>query len=149
MPTTPEHTPLGLVVRLDTAALRGFGDSQTNAELSAQGDRAVVGTQDFLVVHVDATSGMCTAVPLFHKTAVGNQPLIDGKKSGHASRWIGTDVYFSRWQHWRIPLARINDALATDANAEATRRRYAAGDSSTLDDIRNWDDRNRAPYRPA
>lgn len=149
MTTAPLDTLLGLVVRLDTDALRVFGDSQTNAELGAQGDRAVNGVQDFLVVHVNAETGVCTAVPLFAKTAVANQPLVEGKKSGHPDGWIGTDIYFSRWQHWRIPIARIQSALTSAQNAEANRRRYAAGDSSTLDDIRNWDGRNRAPYRSA
>jgi len=109
----------------------------------------VVGTQDFLILGVDAAAGRCTAVPLFAKTAVGNQPLENGKKSGRAEQWVGTDTFFSRWQHWRIPLASIVAASADDPASSADRRRYAATDRSALDDIKNWEGRNRAAYRDA
>jgi len=149
MSLTHEDVTPGLVVQLDTAVLRAQGGSQTNAVLGADGDRSVVGTQDFLIVGVDAAAGRCTAVPLFAKTAVGNQPLENGKKSGRAEQWVGTDSFFSRWQHWRIPLASIAAASADDPATSADRRRYAANDRSALDDIKNWEGRNRAAYRDA
>ncbi len=147
----------GLIVRLDTDALRTAGGCQTNAVKNAQGDRAVRGTHDFLLVYVDASENMTTAVPLFSKSAVGNQPLVESLKSGAGEGWIGADVYFSRWQHWRIPTLLINEALQAhrtarnDANLTAAPndRRYAANDSSALDDVRVWESHNRAQYRDA
>lgn len=149
MSLTHEDVTPGLVVQLDTAVLRALGGCQTNAVLGPEGDRSVVGTQPFLLVGLDAAAGRCTAVPLFAKTAVGNQPLEDGKKSGRADEWIGTDTFFSRWQHWRIPVASVVAALADDPATTANRRRYAATDRSALDDIKNWEGRNRAAYREA
>ncbi len=149
MSLTHEDVTPGLVVQLDTAVLRALGGCQTNAVLGPEGDRSVVGTQPFLLVGLDAAAGRCTAVPLFAKTAVGNQPLEDGKKSGRADEWIGTDTFFSRWQHWRIPVASVVAALTDDPATTANRRRYAATDRSALDDIKNWEGRNRAAYREA
>lgn len=137
----------GLVVRLDTAVLRSLGGSQTNAVIGPEGDRAVTGTHDFLVVGVDHRTHACTALPLFHKTAVGNQPLEESRKTGPATEWIGTDVYFSRWQHWRLPEASLVAASAQDPASPGARRHYAAGDGPTLDDIKVWESRNRAGYR--
>lgn len=149
MALTHEEVTPGLVVHLDTAVLRALGGCQTNAVLGPEGDRAVVGAQDFLIVGLDAAAGRCTAVPLFGKTAVGNQPLESGKKSGRADQWIGADTFFSRWQHWRIPVASVVAAAAEDPATAPTRRRYAATDRSALDDIKNWEGRNRAAYRDA
>ncbi len=116
--------------------------------LGPQGDRAVVGVHDFLVVHVDPATAACTAVPLFSKSAVGNQPLVDQLKSGPSDNWRGVPWYFSRWQHWRIPTEQLVAALAPE-EGDGPLRRYAAGDASARDDIRVWESRNRAPYRPA
>jgi hypothetical protein len=80
---------------------------------------------------------------------VGNQPLVDEYKSGSASGWKGSDVYFSRWQHWRIPVDVIQHAIADDSAPTESRRRYSGSDSSVLDDIRVWESRNRAEYRQA
>lgn len=147
----------GLVVRLDTDALRTLGGSQTNAVKNAQGDRAVHGIHDFLIVYVDAGRNITTAVPLFTKSAVGNQPLTEELKSGEAEGWRGADVYFSRWQHWRIPTGHINDALLAQQKVVQSaapagvpgERRYAASDTPALDDVRVWESHNRAPYRDA
>jgi hypothetical protein len=149
MPVTLEEVTAGLVVALDTTNLRACGDAQTNAVLGPEGDRAVVGTHDFLVVGVDSASGICTAVPLFAKSAVGNQPLVDSRKTGRPDGWIGSDVYFSRWQHWRFPVTSLVEASGAEATTTGDRRRYASDDRSTLDDIRVWESRNRAAYRPA
>jgi hypothetical protein len=82
---------------------------------------------------------------------VGNQPLEHEKKSGRATQWIGADSFFSRWQHWRMPVASVVAAAVVDPALNpvlsADRRRYAATDRSALDDIKNWEGRNRAPYR--
>ena len=147
MKITPEEIVPGLVVRLDTTLLRELGGSQTNAVIGPEGDRAVTGTHDFLVVGVDHRTRECTALPLFHKTAVGNQPLEEGLKSGPAADWIGADVYFSRWQHWRVPEESVVAASTQDPASPAARRHYAAGDGPTLDDIKVWESRNRAGYR--
>jgi hypothetical protein len=144
-----EEIAPGLVLYLDTAVLRALGGSLTNAVIGPEGDRAVAATHLFLVLHVDGPARQCTAVPLFEKSAVGNQPLVESLKSGAATGWIGTTVFFSRWQHWRIPLDAASAASADDDSTTSTRRRYANGDGSTLDDIRNWEGRNRASYRPA
>lgn len=149
MSVTHEEVTPGLVVQLDTAVLRALGSAQTNAVLGAAGDRSVVGIQDFLIVALDAAAGRCTAVPLFAKSAVGNQPLENDKKSGRADQWIGTDSFFSRWQHWRIPVASVVAASAHDPATSTDHRRYAATDRSALDDIKNWEGRNRAAYRDA
>jgi hypothetical protein len=155
MTLTHEDVTPGLVLHLDTALLRARGGCQTNAVLGPEGDRSVVGTHDFLIVSVDPAAGRCTAVPLFTKTAVGNQPLEHGKKSGRATQWIGADSFFSRWQHWRMPIASVGAASVVDSALDpalntvppADHRRYAATDRSALDDIKNWEGRNRAPYR--
>lgn len=153
MTSTAAEVTAGSIVRLDTDALRARGDCQTNAAIGPEGDRAVVGTHDFLVVRVNTATNVCTAVPLFSKSAVGNQPLSDELKSGAADGWIGTEVFFSRWQHWRIPSAHVREALANAAAPHDSRavapRRYAVTDGAALDDIRAWESRNRAAYRPA
>jgi hypothetical protein len=56
---------------------------------------------------------------------------------------------FSRWQHWRIPAESLIAASGADPAVAGDRRRYAAGDGATLDDIRAWESRNRAAYRRA
>ncbi len=143
-----EDVAAGLVVRLDTTILRERGGSLTNAVLSPDGDRAVTGETDFLILSVDVKSGMCTAVPLFPKSAVGNQPLEADKKTGPKA-WKETITYFSRWQHWRVPIASIVAASRVDDSAWDTRRYYSQTDRSPLDDVKNWEGRNRAAYRPA
>jgi len=148
MPINTDAIHAGAVVRLDTTVLRSLGGAQTNAEAGPHGDRAVTGVHDFLVVHVDASTAVCTAVPLFNKSAVGNQPLTETLKSGPADNWRDAPWYFSRWQHWRIPGEQLVAALAPGEGGGPLRR-YAAGDPSARDDIRAWESRNRAPYRPA
>ena len=143
-----EITP-GLVVQLDTAVVRALGGAHTNAVLGNDGDRAVVGTHLFLIVSVDAATRLCTAVPIFAKSAVGNQPLDNAKKVGTADHWHTTDSYFSHWQHWRIPASSIAAASLTEPTIPTMRRSYAANDRSALDDIKNWEGRNRASYRDA
>lgn len=149
MPLSPADITPGLVLGLDTTILRARGDSQTNAESGAAGDRAVTGPSDFLVVGVDRTTGVYTAVPLFPKAAVGNQPLDDEHKRGGDAAWRDTPTFFSRWQHWRIPVDSFLAAADADDASPADRRQYAPGDGPTLDDIREWESRNRAPYRSA
>ena len=149
MTHTSSDVQAGLIVRLDSDALRTLGGCQTNAVQNAHGDRAVRGIHDFLVVYVDVARGIATAVPLFNKSAVGNQPLVESLQSGAADGWIGHEWYFSRWQHWRIPTQYVADAWNALPDEDAAARRYAAGDASALDDIRIWESQNRAPYRDA
>lgn len=149
MPLSPSDIIPGLVLRLDTALLRSRGDSQTNAESGPAGDRAVTGATDFLVVGIDRTTNVCTAVPLFPKAAVGNQPLDDELKRGGDAAWRDTPTFFSRWQHWRIAVDSAIAAADADDASRTDRRQYAPGDGPTLDDIRVWESHNRAPYRSA
>lgn len=149
MTVVPAEVTPGLVLQLDSKRLRKTRDSRTNAEIGAEGDRAVGEVHTFLLVGVDATSGLCTAVPLFAKTAVGNQPLEEPGRSGGDTSWRETPVYFSRWQHWRIPMATLLAAVEDDGTTDATRRRYAAEDRTALDDIRSWEKKNRSAYRIA
>ena len=148
MQVQEDEVVAGLVVKLDTVMLRTIGGSQTNAERGAAGDRAVAGVHDFLVLGVDEKSGVCTAVPLFEKTAVGNQPLDPAKKSGGA-QWLSVNSFFSRWQHWRIPMSAVVAASVSDESVPENRPRYAADDPIALADIRTWETRNRSPYRAA
>ncbi len=147
MPVSLDEITPGLVVQLDTTMLRALGGSETNAVLNASGDRAVADVHDFLVVGVDAATGRCTAVPLFDKSAVGSEPLVESRKSGHATGWIGTATFFSHWQHWRIPSAAIVSASGGDPASVADRRRYSPDDRSVLDDVRVWESHNRSAYR--
>ncbi len=144
-----EEVAPGLVVQLDTTILRELGGAHTNAVVGAEGDRAVTGTHLFLVVSVDASTRLCTAVPLFPKAAVGNEPLDNAKKIGTLDHWHTTDTYFSHWQHWRMPASSIVAASTTEGTIPTMRRLYAADDRSTLDDVKNWEGRNRAAYREA
>jgi len=142
IPLSPGH-----ILLLDSTQLRTLGGSMTNAVLGPEGDRAVTDARHFLIVGVNMARTVCTAVPLFTTTAVGNQPLEESKKSGGADEWTGSPWYFSRWQHWRIPLASAAAASIEEPTDTDSPRRYAVGDSSTLDDIKNWETRNRAEYR--
>jgi hypothetical protein len=137
----------GLVVRLDTGQLREIGGSETNAQANAGEDRAVSGVQDFLVVHLDPHTDVATAVPLFPKTAPGSSPLDARKREGGLPGWTTEPLYYSHWQHWRIPRDALVRASDPDPALEGTRRRYAAGHPDTLQDIMNWATRNRNDYR--
>jgi len=102
MSLTHEDVTPGLVIQLDTATLRALGGAQTNAVLGPEGDRSVVGTQDFLIVGVDAAAGRCTGVPLFAKTAVGNQPLENDE--------VGTRRAVDRHRYVLLALAALAHA---------------------------------------
>lgn len=147
MPLLAIDVTPGLVVTLDTDVLRARGDCLTNAERSGEQDRAVTGVQSFLILAVDTKTGGCTAVPVFAKSAVGNQPLDNRQKSGDNAEWRAAASFFSRWQHWRMPVDAVVAACVDDDSAPASRRQYAADDRSALDDIKNWEGRNRAEYR--
>ena len=138
----------GLVVRLDTERLRE-GRAETNAQLTGLEDRAVTGVHDFLVVAVDARTASCIAVPLYAKTAPGSSPLDPRRRSGDSDGWTTAPAFYSRWQHWRIPLAAIVASSADDPGAPGARRGYAVGDADALQEIANWAWRNRNAYRRA
>ena len=137
----------GVVARLDTRQLRTIGGSETNAQLSDTEDRAVADVHDFLVTAVNATAGVCTAIPLFPKSSPGSAPLDAKKQWGNIAGWLTDPVHYSRWQHWRIPLAAFATASAEDPGDTDARRSYAAGDADTLQDLTNWATRNRCVFR--
>lgn len=139
----------GLVLRLDPSVLRAEGGSETNAQRDETGDRAVAEPHYFLVLEVDDAAGKCLAVPLYTKSAPGSQPLRESEKGGPADGWMGEETFFSRWQHWRIPLSAIPAASAGDDSEPANRRTYAATRPATLQDIASWYHRNRCAFRPA
>lgn len=146
MPTlNPDDIQPGLVILLDTEVLRREGGSLTNAQATADEDRAVTGAHDFLIVQVDATARRAMALPLFPRSAPGSAPL-DDKLRGGPGEWMAQPVYYSRWQHWRIPLEALT-AAAGDAPGE--RRTYAWNSADTLQDLANWSTRNRCMFRPA
>lgn len=135
----------GLVVRLDTSVLRARGGSQTNAQVTPEEDRAVTGVHDFLLVQMDAATSQVVVLPLFPRSAPGSAPLDDRLRSGEAA-WLAAPVFYSRWQHWRIPVDALHAAVV---EGEAAGRSYAAGKVDTLRDLANWASRNRCAYRPA
>jgi hypothetical protein len=141
-----EITP-GVVARLDTHVLRALGGSETNAQATDTQDRAVQDTHDFLVVAVDAAKGVSLAVPLFPKSSPGSAPLAPAKRAGDVEAWLAEEVHYSRWQHWRIPLAALAAASAGDPGVTGARRTFALGDADTLQDLANWATRNRCAFR--
>lgn len=138
----------GLVARIDTQHLRTLGGIETNAQVTEQEDRAVSDTRDFLVVSVDSVKGTCVAVPLFSRSSPGSAPLPPAKRARDVGTWLSEEVQYSRWQHWRMPLAAFADASAEDPGDVGARRSYAAGDADTLQDLLNWASRNRCAFRP-
>jgi len=148
MPQVPQNEVVpGLVIHIDTAELRRVGGSQTNAERTPSEDRAVQGPHYFLVLEV--TGGACTAVPLFTRWTPGAERLDEGKKSGLPAKWRHQDSHFSRWQHWKMPLAAVEAASTDEESTASNRRMYANGDRATLSAILTWQTRNRAPFRAA
>ncbi len=97
----------GVVVQLDTELLRERGNSLTNAEWGPGYDRAVIGPHSFLIVFIDPSQEMLTAVPLFSKPAPGSEELDEGLKTGYQDKWAGVRLYFSRWQHWVAPVPDV------------------------------------------
>lgn len=138
----------GLVARLDTAALRGAGGSSTNAQITPEADRAVTGVADFLVLSADARTGLALALPLYPRSAPGSAPLDPARQRGPAD-WLGAPVYYSRWQHWRIPFDAFTAASADEPTSPGARRTYAIGHADTLQELANWASRNRCAFRPA
>jgi hypothetical protein len=138
----------GVVVHLDTDVLRAAGGSRTNAQATADEDRAVAGAHDFLVLMVDAISNEALAIPLFPRSAPGSAPLDDRQRTGPAD-WLAAPVYYSRWQHWRIPLGALVAASRARSSGDGGPRHYAPGTPDTLQDLANWATRNRCAYRPA
>ena len=146
--TTSEIVP-GVVARIDTQQLRTLGGAETNAQITDAEDRAVADARDFLVVAVDAAKGTCTCLPLFGRSSPGSAPLVVEKRSGDVGSWMSDVVHYSRWQHWRVPLAAFSAASAEEPSDADARRGYAVGDADTLQDLANWATRNRCAFRPA
>jgi hypothetical protein len=141
-----EEVKVGLVVHLDTAALRKLGGSKTNAQITESEDRAVEGPHYFLVTKLDREDGTCLAVPLFSGSAPGSEKLDEDKKSGHPDNWLGSDSYFSHWQHWVIPLSDIPEASANEESSPDSRRSYAA-DPEDFEAINKWVGKNICDFR--
>lgn len=137
----------GVVARLDTRKLRAIGGSETNAQRSDTEDRAVADVHDFVVVALDSAAATCTAIPLFPRSSPGSAPIDAHKQWGNIGGWLTETVHYSRWQHWRIPLAALAAASAEDPGSAGARRGYALGDADTLQDLANWATRNRCEFR--
>jgi hypothetical protein len=135
----------GLVVHLDTTILRAYGGSFTNADPNGGLDRAVQGPHYFLVL--DVASGVALAVPLFSKATPGSERLDDTAKAGLPAKWIGETSYFSRYQHWKIPVAALVAASGDEESTAATRRTYGVGRANILPAIAAWQGKNRCGYR--
>jgi hypothetical protein len=142
---TEEEVKPGLVVHLDTAELRQLGGSSTNAELSNKQDRAVTDPHYFLVL--EKLNEYCLAVPLFSGSAPGNSRLNESLKSGLSDKWFGEKSYFSRWQHWRIPISCVAAASSSEESSHENRRGYAIKSPRVLASIAAWQTKNRASYR--
>src|SRR5258708_633407 len=84
--------------------------SRTTADVRETEDGRVTDVRDFLVVAVDALTGLCTAVPLFARSSPGSAPLVPAKRKGNVGTWLTDEVHYSRWQHWRIPLGALVSA---------------------------------------
>ena len=136
----------GVVARLDTKLLRAAGGCETNAQVTDTEDRAVTDVRDFLVVALNAQTGECMSVPLFPRSSPGSAPLIATKRQGDVGTWLTEDVHYSRWQHWRIPLAAVASASGEDPGRVGARRNFAMGDADTLQDLANWATRNRCAF---
>ena len=102
---------------------------------------------DFVVVALDSAAATCTAIPLFPRSSPGSAPLDAHKQWGNIGSWLTEAVHYSRWQHWRIPLAALTAASAEDPGSAGARRGYALGDADTLQDLANWATRNRCAFR--
>ena len=62
--------------------------------------------------------------------------------------WRDTASFYSRWQHWRIPIRDLVAASVGEVTSAADRCTYAADDPAVLRTIAAWAARNRSPYRP-
>jgi hypothetical protein len=146
-PLTDDEVVPGLVIQVDTATLRELGDARTNAELTATEDRAVQGAHSFLILSIDRDAGRLVAVPLFSDEAPGNQCLNEALKSGYPEQWLGVALFFSRWQHWDVPIDSVVRSSDLERSPLRNRRMYAASDPDALHEIGAWISRNRAPFR--
>ncbi|MEO7455327.1 MAG: hypothetical protein ABIY52_03645 [Gemmatimonadaceae bacterium] len=146
--TSTEIVP-GVIARLDTQQLRAAGGSETNAQVTDTEDRAVKDARDFLVVAVDAAKQVALCLPLFDRSSPGSAPLKTTKRAGDVGAWLTEDVHYSRWQHWRVPVAAFASASVDEPGEPGARRTYSADDADTLQDLANWATRNRCAFRPA
>ena len=145
--TSAEIVP-GLVVHVDTDRLRAFGGSRTNAQATATEDRAVRGAHDFVVAMVDTGAHEVLALPLFPRSAPGSAPLLDALKGGPPD-FLAQPLFYSQWQHWRIPVDALVAASTDEATAAGARRSYGVGRAEVLQALANWATRNRCAFRDA
>jgi hypothetical protein len=137
----------GIVVQLDTDELRCRCRSQTNAEISDSHDRAVEGPHSFLILEVNTASEEVLAVPVFSREAPGSEPLLEKHKSGYSPKWKGVPLWYSKWQHWRIPLGDLVAASSIEETAPGNRRLYAHDSPSELAAMAAWVAKNRSRFR--
>lgn len=67
--------------------------------------------------------------------------------AGSLALWRNGSYHFSRWQHWRIPLADLAAASTGELSDPADRCTYAENDPAELASIAAWQDKNRAAFR--
>jgi hypothetical protein len=138
----------GLVVHLDTDRLRALGGSRTNAQATAEEDRAVTGGHEFVVAMIDRTAREVLALPLFPRSAPGSAPLVDALRVG-GTEWLSQPRFYSQWQHWRIPFDALIEASGEEPTVAGSRRGYGTGKADVLQALANWATRNRCAFRPA
>ena len=144
---TAHEVKPGVVVQLDTDALRRSGSSRTNAEKTADEDRAVEGEHSFLVIEVDQQTSVACLTPIFSKWAPGSEQLRDAHKSGFANKWVGVPLYFNKWQHWQTPINEIVRESHLEDTIVGDRRLYAASAPGELTRILSFSHQNRADWR--
>lgn len=135
----------GLVVHLDTGKIRSLGGAKTNACLEGDSDRAVVDPHYFLILKVEGD--FVTAVPLFSRGKAGSQKLEEGLKAGYPDKWKNAPSFYSKWQHWLIPIDSIVKSSESEESSAGDRRIYAKGKQQKIDYILNFQKKNRCEFR--
>jgi hypothetical protein len=144
--TRAEIVP-GVVVQLDTDAIRATRRAKSNAELVDGVDRAVRGEHSFLVLRIAPGTDTVVLAPVFSRIAPGSEVLDEGLKSGFSDRWLGVTLYLNRWQHWEVRAPDVVTFSAVEDTPDGNRRMYAADVPAELDRILALRKKNRAPWR--
>jgi hypothetical protein len=76
----------------------------------------------------------------------GSEKLDPSKKGGSLTWWQDGVFHFSRWQHWKIPVAALVPASHLDAASPGDRCTYARQDAATLSAIAAWQTKNRCSW---
>ena len=137
----------GTVVQIDADALRATGKAQCNAEVAADGDRAVQGEHSFLILLVDKAKDTVVMAPVFSKFAPGSEVLDEKLKSGYPDKWVGAKLHFNRWQHWGVRREDLVAYSAAEDTPVGARRMYAQNAPQELNRMLAFIKQNRAPWR--